>query len=66
MAKRVAAVGEPWKTFFDPKALMADLHRLGFTSAEDFDGDALNERYFKGRTDRLKVGGMGHMAMARV
>jgi len=66
MAKRVAAVGEPWKTFFDPKELMADLRRLGFTSAEDFDGDALNERYFKGRTDRLKVGGMGHMAMARV
>lgn len=66
MAKRVAAVGEPWKTFFDPKELMADLHRLGFTSAEDFDGDALNERYFKGRTDRLKIGGMGHMAMARV
>ena len=23
MAKRVAAVGEPWKTFFDPAALMA-------------------------------------------
>ena len=66
MAKRVAAVGEPWKTFFDPKELMAHLRRLGFTSAEDFDGDALNERYFKGRTDRLKVGGMGHMAMARV
>jgi methyltransferase (TIGR00027 family) len=66
MAKRVAAVGEPWKTFFDPKELMADLHRLGFTSTEDFDGDALNERYFKGRTDHLKVGGMGHMAMARV
>jgi len=45
---------------------MADLHRLGFTSAEDFDGDALNARYFSGRTDRLKIGRMGHMAMARV
>ena len=66
MAKRVAAAGEPWKTFFDPKELIAGLHRLGFTSAEDFDGDALNERYFKGRTDRLKIGGMGHMAMAKV
>jgi methyltransferase (TIGR00027 family) len=66
MAKRVAAIGEPWKTFFDPKALLDDLRRLGFTSADDFDGDALNERYFKGRTDRLKIGGMGHMAIARV
>ncbi len=66
MAKRVAAVGEPWKTFFDPPSLLADLHRAGFTSAEDFDGDALNVRYFRGRTDRLKIGGMGHMAMAKV
>jgi O-methyltransferase involved in polyketide biosynthesis len=66
MAKRVAAIGEPWKTFFDPNALMANLHHLGFTSAEDFDGDALNARYFSGRTDRLKIGGMGHMAMASV
>jgi methyltransferase (TIGR00027 family) len=66
MAKRVAAIGEPWKTFFDPRSLLDDLHRLGFTEAEDFDGDALNERYFKGRTDRLKIGGMGHMALARV
>ena len=66
MAKRVAAIGEPWKTFFDPQSLLDDLHRLGFSSAEDFDGDALNERYFKGRKDGLKVGGMGHMAIARV
>jgi methyltransferase (TIGR00027 family) len=66
MAKRVASIGEPWKTFFDPKELLADLHRLGFSSAEDFDGDALNERYFKGRTDKLKIGAMGHMAIARV
>ncbi|HSY51015.1 MAG TPA: SAM-dependent methyltransferase [Thermoanaerobaculia bacterium] len=66
MAKRVAAIGEPWKTFFDPIALMADLRRLGYTSAEDFDGDALNARYFAGRTDKLKIGAMGHMAMASV
>jgi methyltransferase (TIGR00027 family) len=66
MAKRVAAIGEPWKTFFDPQSLLDDLHRLGFTEAEDYDGDVLNERYFKRRTDRLKIGGMGHMALARV
>lgn len=66
MAARVAAIGEPWKTFFEPKALIADLHRLGFNSAEDFDGDALNARYFTGRKDKLKIGAMGHMAMASV
>ncbi len=66
MAKRVAAVGEPWKTFFDPDELLRLLHEDGFDTAEDFDGDALNRRYFSGRDDGLKVGGMGHMAIARV
>jgi methyltransferase (TIGR00027 family) len=66
MAKRVASIGEPWKTFFDPKELLRDLHRLGFTSAEDFDGEALNRRFFAGRSDGLKVGAAGHMAMASV
>jgi methyltransferase (TIGR00027 family) len=66
MANRVAAIGEPWKTFFDPVALIADLRRLGFTAAEDFGAEALNARYFTGRTDKLRIGGMGHMAMASV
>ncbi|MBV8547588.1 MAG: class I SAM-dependent methyltransferase [Acidobacteria bacterium] len=66
MANRVAAIGEPWKTFFDPATLLADLRRLGFTSAEDFGADALNARYFADRTDKLRIGGMGHMAMASV
>ena len=66
MAKRVAALGEPWKTYFDPAALLADLRGAGFTSAEDFGAEALNRRYFAGRTDKLKLGGAGHMAMARV
>ena len=66
MAKRVAALGEPWKTYFDSAALLADLRRAGFNSAEDFGSEALNRRYFVGRTDNLKLGGAGHMAMARV
>ena len=66
MAKRVAAAGEPWKTFFDPGELLRHLHDLGFSKAEDFDGDALNRRFFAGRSDKLKVGAGGHMAMARV
>jgi methyltransferase (TIGR00027 family) len=66
MAKRVAALGEPWKTFFEPPALLADLRRLGFHAAADFAGEELNRRYFTGRKDKLKIGGMGHMAMASV
>jgi len=66
IAKRVAALGEPWKTFFEPAALLADLRRAGFTSAEDFGAEALNRRYFAGRTDKLKIGGAGRMAIAKV
>jgi len=66
MAKRVAALGEPWKTFFDPASLLDDLRRAGFTSAEDFGAEALNRRYFAGRNDKLKLGGAGHMAIAKV
>jgi methyltransferase (TIGR00027 family) len=66
IAKRVASIGEPWKTYFDPRELLRDLHALGFSSAEDFDGDALNRRYFANRTDGLKVGSAGHMALAAV
>jgi methyltransferase (TIGR00027 family) len=66
MAARVAAAGEPWKTFFDPATLLALLRDHGFQTVEDYDGDALNRRFFAGRTDKLKIGGMGHMAMARV
>ncbi|HEX3070708.1 MAG TPA: SAM-dependent methyltransferase [Thermoanaerobaculia bacterium] len=66
MAKRVAAAGEPWKTYLDPKELLRDLHALGFSKAEDWDGDALNRRFFAERADGLKVGKGGHMAMARV
>jgi methyltransferase (TIGR00027 family) len=66
IAKRVAALGEPWKTFFDPPSLLDELRGFGFTSAYDLDGEALNRRYFAGRTDKLKIGPAGHMAMAAV
>jgi hypothetical protein len=46
--------------------LKSDLRTLGFSSAEGFDGDASNRRYFANRSDGLKAGAPGHMAMARV
>jgi len=66
IAKRVAALGEPWKTFFDPETLASDLRQLGFSSVEDFGADELNARYFAGRSDKLRIGGAGRMMLARV
>jgi methyltransferase (TIGR00027 family) len=66
MASRVAAAGEPWRTAFDPAALARDLQAMGFTVIEDATPDLLNARYFSGRADGLRVGGMGHMMWAGV
>jgi methyltransferase (TIGR00027 family) len=62
---RVAAAGEPWKTFFDPQTLAAELRTLGFAQVEDFGPDELNARFFKGRADGLEVGRLGHVMSAR-
>jgi len=56
VARRLAALGEPWKTWFDPDELARELHGLGFTQLEELDGPALDRRYFGGREKR--VGGM--------
>ena len=64
LARRVAAAGEPFQTFFDPAGLIADLRAKGFAQVEDLDGKTLNERYFQGRTDGLRVGSLAHMMAA--
>lgn len=64
LAKRVAAAGEPFQTFFDPAVLTADLRARGFVRIEDLDGKTLNERYFQDRTDGLRVGSLAHMMAA--
>jgi methyltransferase (TIGR00027 family) len=61
---RVAAAGEPWTAFFKPDELVADLNGLGFTDVEDLSPDAINERYFKNRTDDLKVGTLARIMRA--
>ena len=62
----VAALGEPWRTYFRPDALRAELSKLGFGEIEDLDGSAMNARYFADRSDGLKVGGLIHLVRARV
>jgi methyltransferase (TIGR00027 family) len=66
MAERVAQAGEPWKTFFDPSELSADLRRIGFTSIADYGSEELNARYFAGRNDGLKLGSAGRIVLANV
>lgn len=65
MAARVAAIGEPWKTFFAPQDLFALLRSMGF-SVEDHGAEELNTRYFAGRSDGLQVGSAGRIVKAIV
>ena len=66
LAARVAAAGEPWISTFDPVALRGELLSLGFSGADDITGDALNARYFEGRKDGLRVGGLVRLMRAAV
>ncbi len=62
---RVAAAGEPWKSFFEPRELALELHSLGFRQCEDLGAEQLNARFFGDRTDGLRVGGLGRVMSAR-
>ena len=64
MEARVAAVGEPFRTFLDTPPLIQQIRDLGFDEIESLDGDALNQRYFAGRTDGLRVGRAGRVMTA--
>jgi len=66
LRRRVASIGEPWKTFFLPAELAADLRRLGYTSIEDFGAKELNPRYCTNRTDGLRLGPTARIAVAGV
>jgi methyltransferase (TIGR00027 family) len=62
LARRVAAAGEPFQLFLDPTSLQEELKGLGFRRTELLDREHLNARYFKDRTDGLRVrGGLGHL-----
>jgi methyltransferase (TIGR00027 family) len=63
--RRVAAAGEPWKSFFDPRELADELHTLGFRQLEDLGPEDLNARFFDARADALRVGGLGRVMSAR-
>jgi methyltransferase (TIGR00027 family) len=66
LAARVAAAGEPFKSFFKPAELEQAMQGQGFSQARDWDTGALNARYFAGRGDGLRLAGRGHLMHARV
>ena len=66
MAARVAAIGEPWKTFFTPDGLARMIRSVGFGRLEDLGANEINARYFAGREDGLRVGEAAHLATATV
>jgi methyltransferase (TIGR00027 family) len=65
MARRVGRAGEPFRTFFAPAEITAELAGIGFHSIENLGGAEMNARYFSGRTDGLRVPGLlGRFASA--
>jgi methyltransferase (TIGR00027 family) len=66
LVKRVDWVREPWQTFFDPVELVKKLRAIGFGHVEDIGPAEINAKYFKGRTDELRVGSLAHVMSARV
>jgi O-methyltransferase involved in polyketide biosynthesis len=62
-ASRVAALGEPWISYFSPKTLAADLRGLGFRAIEDLGPREIAIRYF-GAPKIIPRGPGGHVIRA--
>jgi methyltransferase (TIGR00027 family) len=65
MLWRLARVGEPFKSLFDPAALTGELKALGFSQVQDVGPRELNRSYFTG-AGALRVAGAGRLMLARV
>jgi methyltransferase (TIGR00027 family) len=63
--ERLAAIGEPWKSFLEPEPLRTELLAMGFASVDDLGADDINRRYLPERRDGLQAGGIGRIAVAR-
>lgn len=66
LARRVAAIGEPFQTFFDPEALAQSLGTFGFREVADTTPTAMDARYFHDRSDGLRAGRLSHVMTAWV
>lgn len=57
LEQRIATMGEPWLSTFDPAKLQQQLLDQGFSSARSATPDELTARYFVRRKDGLRAGG---------
>jgi methyltransferase (TIGR00027 family) len=65
LSRRVARAGEPFRLFFAPEELDAFLRKLGFRRIAQLATKEINEKYFTGRKDGLRVAGaVGRIAGA--
>jgi methyltransferase (TIGR00027 family) len=65
ISARVAAAGEPFQLFCEPAELETRLRGVGFSEIENLGVKEINEKYFSGRADRLRVrGGLGRVISA--
>jgi methyltransferase (TIGR00027 family) len=55
LASRVQLAGEPFRLFFTPQAIAAEL--AAFRQIEDIGNEEINGRYFANRSDQLRVRG---------
>ncbi len=55
LAEHVASVGEPFVTYFEPDALEAKLHSIGFSKVEFLSSAHAEERYFRQRPKDLPL-----------
>ncbi|MFZ0745294.1 MAG: SAM-dependent methyltransferase [Terracidiphilus sp.] len=55
LSQRVAAAGEPFQLFFTPEEMESELRGAGFLRIEQVDSGQLNDLYFRGRADGLKL-----------
>jgi len=58
LSRRVANAGEPFRAFFAREELRSELTAMGFHSIEDLGAAEINNRYFAGRADGLRVPGL--------
>ena len=65
VAQRVAAIGEPWRSFFTAAEMRAELEASGFREIADLDAAELTRRYCAGRADGLAVSPPARVAWAR-
>ncbi len=66
IVNRAVMAGAPWKTFFEPSSLVAELLAMRFSQVKDMGPEEINALFFARRKDNLSVGEFGHFMKAAV